>query len=371
MFVSILIFLLVLSILVLGHELGHFIVAKHAGVGVEEFGFGIPPRLIGKKIGETIYSINWLPFGGFVRLHGETDEEGITEPRRAFLNKSKKTRALIVIAGVFMNFILAIVAFAIVYSFSGIPRETGNLKVIDVTAGSPAQVAGIVVGDVITKVGKNSVTTSDDFTNKITAVKGKSTVFEIQRTVAGQPSTVKVTLTPRANPPAGDGPIGITYTTMEIYYPPVFLRPFYGIYYGFKDAVFWGETIVLGLWGLITGLFKGIIPQGVSGPVGIFAVTTEAARSGVLTLINFLGILSVNLAILNILPFPALDGGRLLFIGIEAVTGRKVSPKVEGTIHSVGMIILLMLLLLITIGDIRRLITFGGIQGFINSMVAK
>ena len=100
-------------------------------------------------------------------------------------------------------------------------------------------------------------------------------------------------------------------------------------------------------------------------------MTTEAAQSGVLTLINFLGILSLNLAILNVLPFPALDGGRLLFIGIEAVTGRRVSPKVEGTIHSIGMIILLILLLLITIGDVRRLITFGGIQGFINSMVTK
>jgi regulator of sigma E protease len=116
------------------------------------------------------------------------------------------------------------------------------------------------------------------------------------------------------------------------------------------------------------GLFRGQAPQGVSGPIGIFAVTTEAAKSGILTLINFVGILSVNLAILNILPFPALDGGRLLFIGIEAVTGRKSSYKVEGTINQIGMMILLALILIITIGDVRRLITFKGIQGFINSM---
>jgi len=368
MIVSILIFLLVLSILILVHELGHFLVARRAGIKVEEFGFGIPPRLIGKKIGETIYSINWLPFGGFVRLHGEQGEEEITDPRRAFSNKSRKARSLVVVAGVIMNFILAIVAFAIVYSFSGIPRDTGKLKVIDVSTGSPAQVAGMVVGDVITKIGKDSVTSSDDFAGKIAAAKGKLTVFEVQRTLSGQSLTVKISITPRENPPEGEGPIGITYTTMEIYYPPAWQRPFYGIYYGFKDAVYWGETIVLGLWGLVTGLFKGQIPQGVSGPVGIFAVTTEAAKNGILTLINFVGILSVNLAILNILPFPALDGGRLLFIGIEAVTGRKVSPRVEGTIHNIGMIILLMLLLAITIGDIRRLITSGGIQGFLNSM---
>ena len=366
MFVSILIFLLVLSILILVHELGHFIVARKSGVKVEEFGFGIPPRLFGKKIGETIYSLNWLPFGGFVRLHGEQDEGEITNPRRAFLNKSKKVKTLIIVAGVVMNFLLAIVAFAIVYSFSGVPRDMGKLKIIDVSPGSPAQVAGIVVGDIITKVGKDVITNSEDFISKTAALKGKRTVFEIQKNAE---SLTKVTLTPRENPPQGEGPIGVTITSMEIYYPPVWQRPFYGIYYGFKDAVFWGQTIAVGLWGLIAGLFKGQVPQDVSGPVGIFAVTTEAAKSGILTLINFVGILSVNLAILNILPFPALDGGRLLFIGIESVTRRKVSAKIEGTIHNIGMIILLILLLAITIGDIRRMITFGGIQGFINSMV--
>lgn len=369
MLVSILIFLLALSILILVHELGHFLTAKKMGIKVEEFGFGIPPRLIGKKIGETIYSLNWLPFGGFVRLHGENSEADITDPKRAFLNKSKKARTLVVIAGVVMNFILATVAFAIVYSFSGVPKDTGKLKIIDVTAGTPAQVAGIVVGDIVTKIGKDEVTSSDDFIAKTAALKGKKTVFEVQRKLNNEISTIKISLTPRENPPAGEGPIGVTISTMEIYYPPVLLRPFYGIYYGFKEAIYWGSAIGTGLWGLISGLFMGVVPKDVSGPVGIFAVTTEAAKSGILTLINFIGILSVNLAILNILPFPALDGGRLLFIGIEAVTKKRVPSKVEGAIHSIGMIILLVLMLAITIGDIRRLITFGGIQGFINSMV--
>ena len=364
MIVSILIFLLVLSVLILVHELGHFIVAKKSGIMVEEFGIGLPPRLVGKKIGGTIYSVNWLPFGGFNRLHGEQNEEGLTDLSKSFLHKSKKIRVFVVVAGVIMNFILAIVAFAIVYSFTGIPRDTGKLKVIDVAAGSPAQVAGIVVGDIVTKVGKDPITSSGDFISKTSFLKGKKTAFEIQRNGA----TIKVNLTPRENPPAGEGPIGVTITTMEIYYPPVWQRPFYGIYYGFKDAIFWGQAIVVGLWGLFGGLFRGQAPQGVSGPIGIFAVTTEAARNGILTLVNFVGILSVNLAILNILPFPALDGGRLLFIGIEAVSGRKVSPRIEGTIHNIGMIILLTLLLIITVGDVRRLITFGGIQGFINSI---
>ncbi|MGA3292249.1 MAG: M50 family metallopeptidase [Candidatus Microgenomates bacterium] len=368
MILSIIVFLLVLSLLILVHELGHFIVAKKSGIMVEEFGLGLPPRIWGKKIGETIYSINWLPFGGFNKLYGEQSEEGVTDPARSFLHKNKRTRALVVIAGVIMNFLLAIVAFAIVYSFSGIPRDTGKLQVVDVSAGSPAETAGIIDGDIITKVGNNAITSSDDFISKTAALKGKVTTFEIQRTVDGKESTLKINLTPRENPPTGEGPIGVTITTMEIYYPPIWERPFYGVYYGFKDAIYWGETIVLGLWGLAVQIFNGQTPQGVSGPVGIFAVTTEAQRAGILTLINFIGILSVNLAVLNIVPFPALDGGRLLFIGIEAVTKKRISTKVEATINNIGMLILLALLLVITFGDVRRLITFGGINGFLNSL---
>src|SRR3990167_8679060 len=131
---TLLIFLLVLSVLVLVHELGHFLAARRAGILVEEFGFGLPPRIFGKKVGETIYSINLFPFGGFVKLHGEDDPASIVSADRAFLNKSKKVRAGIVVAGVIMNFILSIVTFSIVYSFSGIPKESENVKIIDVRA---------------------------------------------------------------------------------------------------------------------------------------------------------------------------------------------------------------------------------------------
>lgn len=365
MFTSIIVFLIVLSILVIVHEFGHFIMARRAGILVEEFGFGLPPRLFGKKIGETLYSINALPFGGFVKLNGEMEEEGVTNPKRAFLNKSKRIRISVIVAGVVMNFLLAIFAFAIGYSFSGIPRDTKTLKVIDVSAGSPAQTAGVIVGDVISKVGKDSVTNVNDFIAKVGEQKGKNVQFEIIR----NGNTIHQTMKPRETPPNGEGPLGVTITTTEIYFPPIVFRPFYGIYYGFKEALFWGQTIIVGFWTLITGLFKGQVPKDVSGPVGIFAVTTEAAKNGILTLINFVGILSVNLAILNILPFPALDGGRLLFIAIEGIIGRKVLPKVESTIHSIGMIILLLLIVAITFHDVTRLIAAGSISGFINSIV--
>ncbi len=361
MITSILVFLIVLSILVIVHELGHFIMARRAGVKVEEFGFGLPPRIWGKQIGETLYSINALPFGGFVRLYGESDEESITEsPRRAFLNKKKSTRVSIIVAGVIMNFILAIIAFAIVYSFSGIPRDTHKIKIVDISQDSPALTAGLVIGDIIKRVDGKDATSVSDFIKYVDTKRGKRVAIETENK--------KVTIVPRETPPEDEGPLGVIITTTEIYYPPVWQRPFYGIYYGFKDALFWGKNILLGLWGVVTGLTKGQVPEDISGPVGIFAVTSEVAKIGTLALINFIGILSVNLAILNILPFPALDGGRLLFIVIEGIIGRKVLPKIEATIHSIGMIVLLLLILAITIHDIQRLISAGGISGFINSI---
>ena len=357
---SILVFLIVLSILVLVHELGHFIMARRAGVWVEEFGFGLPPRLIGKKIGETLYSINALPFGGFVKLHGESSEDSISYPKRAFLNKSKKTRTGIIVAGVVMNFFLAIFAFAIVYYFSGIPKETNKIKVLDIAAGSPAQTAGIIVGDVVKKIDNKEVTSVSEFVKVVEEKKGKKVVLELE--------SKKVTAIPRENPPEGEGPLGVTISTTEIYFPPKWQRPFVGAYYGFKEALFWGKTVSVGFWNLIVQLFGGRVPKDLAGPVGIFAITSQAAKVGIIALINFIGILSVNLAILNILPFPALDGGRLLFIGIEKVIGRKVLPKLEAGIHTVGMIILLLLLLAITAHDVRRLISSGGVGGFLESI---
>lgn len=362
MLLSILSFIIVLSILVLVHEFGHFFVAKKNGILVEEFGFGLPPRLFGKKIGETIYSLNWLPFGGFVRLHGEQTEDGITNEKRAFLHKSKLVRTLVILAGVFMNFVLAIVCFAIVYSFTGTPRETNNIKVIDISEGSPAITAGLLVGDVIKKADGKDFTKVNDFIKYVDTKRGQKVKIETD-------NGKKLTLIPRANPPEGQGPLGVVISTTETYYAPIWQRPFYGIYYGFKEAYFWGGNIVNGLWSMVSGLAHGNVPKDVSGPVGIYAVTSEVAKTGILALINFIGILSVNLAILNVLPFPALDGGRLLFIGIEAIFGRKVVPKVEGAIHTIGMIILLGLIILISISDVRRLISAGSISNFLNSMV--
>ncbi len=173
----------------------------------------------------------------------------------------------------------------------------------------------------------------------------------------------------RAQPPEGEAPLGVTITTTETYFPPIWQRPFIGIYYGIREAIFWLGAVMAGFIQIISNLFAGQAPKEIAGPVGIFAITSKAATFGILALINFVGILSINLMILNILPFPALDGGRLLFIGIEFAFGRRVGPKVEAAIHTAGMIILLLLLLAITAQDIQRIITAGGISQFIDSVL--
>lgn len=371
---SILVFLLVLSLLVIVHELGHFMVAKWNGIKVEEFGFGIPPRIFGKKIGDTIYSINLFPFGGFVRLYGEMEEvkETWIAGRNAgsmsralmkdkqFVNKPLWVKTAVIVAGVIMNFLLAVVAFGIVYSITGIPRDLKEVKILDIAINSPAHIAQILVGDVVKKVDGETVTSVPEFISKVENKKGKKIKLELQDRV--------VTVTPRVNPPAGEGSLGVTITNTENYFPPIWQRPFYGVYYGTKEAIYWGKNVVNGFISIFSDVFRGKSPKDISGPVGVFAVTTEVAKTGILPLINLIGIISVNLAILNIIPFPALDGGRLLFIIIEAILGKKVAPKIESVIHAVGMAILLLAILAITFKDVKGLISAGSISGFLNNM---
>ncbi len=360
------IFIIVLSILVLVHELGHFVMARRAGVWVEEFGFGIPPRLFGKKIGETIYSINLFPFGGFVRLHGENPADKASKPKRAFSNLNKRKKTGIIIAGVVMNMLLAVLAFAVFYSFSGFPKDFKQVEVVGVAPDSPAMTSGIMEGDIVLTINSQKVQSVNDFITLIDKNLGSVVTIEMRDTSS---QIKEVTLTPRTDPPEDQGAVGVVIAPkVGIYFPPIWQRPFLGIYFGLKDSWYWGKTIVTGIATLFVQLFAGHVPQDISGPVGIYAITVQAASYGILALVNFVGILSLNLAVLNILPLPALDGGRLLFIGIEALTKKKLSPKIEGWVHTVGMAVLLAILLAVTIGDVRKLIQFGGVKGFIDSI---
>jgi len=385
MLLTLVAFVLILSILIFVHEFGHFIVAKKTGIKVEEFGFGYPPRIWGKKIGETIYSINALPVGGFVKLLGEELGEEIDEKEkgRTFYSKSKKVRVVTLLAGVTMNFVLAVAVFSIIYTQVGIPTKIDKVMVVGIAENSPADVAGLKENDIIIAADGRNVTDNDSFIQITKEKAGQKLVLEVkrdkdnpcqQKVLGGVPGmeiscrdgNLLVTVFPRENPPVGEGPLGVAISQMEMKFYPFWQMPIRGSIEGFKEAFAWTRLILKSLVEMIVQLVTlGKIPQDVAGPIGIFQVTSGVVKSGYLTVLQFLGMLSINLAIINVLPFPALDGGRLIFIGYEAITRRRPKPSFERTINTAGMVFLIFLILLITINDILRVIKTSG---FINQL---
>jgi len=350
---SLLIFIIILPVLILVHEFGHFLAAKLNGIKVEEFGFGYPPRLFFKKIGETIYSLNWLPFGGFVRLFGEEEIEkkGKKSPR-AFYSKSIWQKTVVITAGVVGNILLGILCFAFVYTKMGIPTKLDYVKVEGVSPDSPAAEAGIQTGDQIVSINGQKVSALDQFSQLVAENKGKNISLGV---VLPDGQNKDYSLTPRENPPAGDGAIGVLISDTGSVFYPWWQMPFRGICYGIKEAVLWGEAIIMGLGLTVKQLFSGIAPE-VTGPVGIYQLTSQVAKEGSLTLIEFVGVLSINFGILNILPIPALDGGHLLFVFVSPLIKKeKKRAKIEAAINMAGMAFLVTLMLLITAHDLLRL----------------
>lgn len=343
--ISLLIFLAILSLLIFIHELGHFVAARKQGIKVEEFGFGYPPRLWGKKFKGTLYSLNLLPFGGFVRMRGEDEAAG----RESFYIQPKLSRFIVLVAGVVMNFLLGVFLFAAVYTKMGIPEPVDYLTVTHVAPGSPAEAAGIKVKDKIVDYSETQA-----FIRFIEDHLGES----VNLTVVDSGESRIVALTPRikAETPEGQGALGVGITNIDLVQYPLWQRPARGAWYGLKEAVAWGNEIVLSLKNLLGRLFAGQVPEDVSGPVGIYQASKNAGDQGWQALLQFTGILSVNLAILNLLPLPALDGGRILFIVIEVFRRRRVQPAWEQKIHLAGMLLLIGLMVLVTVNDIRRLV---------------
>jgi len=345
----ILIFIIVLAILVLAHEWGHFIVAKKNGLIVEEFGFGFPPKLFSFKKGETLYSINLLPLGGFVKILGEDGSE--TDNHRSFASRSVGTRSLITVGGVTMNFILAALLLTVGF-YIGTPQavdgELGaavkniQIQIVAVSHNSPAENVGLKLGDSIRNF--DEVVGLQDFVNKS---KGKEITLDVRR---GE-ENLEVKIIPRINPPEGEGALGIALAKTGIVSYPWHKS----IWLGIKSAFVLIWAIAKGFAELIKNLIiSGRVPQDISGPVGIAVLTGQAAQLGFIYLLNLVALISLNLVVLNILPFPALDGGRLLFLGIEKIKGSKVNPKIENAIHGAGLAILLFLVILITYRDILK-----------------
>lgn len=360
MIVTVIAFIVILSILVLIHELGHFLVAKKLNIKVEEFGFGFPPRVFGIKRGETLYSINLLPVGGFVKLFGEDAAGGGSVKqtkkekemsagmlKRAFFARPIWQRFAVVVAGVVMNFLLAVVIISYLFTVQGVAVPSENIHITDVQKGSPAASANLQTGDIITSINGKKITSTEQFISTVRKSGGK----EISLGILKNGKSETVSLTPRINTPEGQGPVGVGISNITVRKYPFWQAPFYGT----LEALKFSWLIFAGLGQMVAGLVtKGAAPEGVAGPVGVAQLTGQAVSYGVNATLWFAALLSINLAVLNVLPIPALDGGRLFFIVIEFLTRRKINPKYEGYAHAVGLALLLTLMVVITVFDIVR-----------------
>ncbi len=365
---TLIIFILVLGILVFVHEAGHFIMAKRAGMKVEEFGFGFPPKLFGFRRGETDYTINLIPLGGFVKILGENGDE--KDQPGSFASKSAWQRFKVLVAGVSANVALAIVFFSIA-AFIFVPAESedqfyrdNNRETAVVIAGvmddSPAKAAGMQPGDVILSIkndaAKVEIRHNTDVEKFVTDNKGKELSFEIRR----EKEILNMTALARQNAPANQGATGISLSEIRT------------ISYNWYQSIWQGISVtgevmyltVLALFGLLKGLVStGHVNGQLSGPIGIAVMTGQMADLGIIYLIQFIAMLSINLAIINALPFPALDGGRILFLAIEKMKGKPVSQQFESMVHTAGMVFLLLLMVLVTFKDLGTYDVWGKIKG--------
>lgn len=352
---TIAIFLGMLLALVLVHEWGHFIIAKKAGCKVEEFGFGFPPKLFSKMWRGTLYSFNLLPLGGFVKIEGENmDEENFSST--SFASKSASWRIAILSAGVIMNLVLAAVLLGIE---SGIgaptlvtPENRGALTnimtyILEVSPDSPAAQAGLQSYDRVVKYGDITQPSVSDIQTLTRELAGTGVQVELER--AGK--HMNITVTPRVNPPEGQGALGIALGETGLLKAPWYMTPVEGV----KRTAFMATSIVDQFAGLIQKIFKReSVGQVLTGPIGIAIYTREAASLGFSYFLEFAAMISINLAIINILPLPALDGGRILFVLIEKAFGKRVPGNIESYVHTAGFVLLIGLMIAITFKDIHR-----------------
>jgi regulator of sigma E protease len=346
--VTLISFLIVLSILTLVHELGHFIVGRWAGARIEEFAIGFPPRLWSTRRGETDYSINSIPLGGYVRFAGEDNPD----VKDGLSNLPRLKRTLVLIAGVTMNALLAVVIFTVMYA-SGYPTAVpaDGIKVVVVSPGSPAEQAGLKPGDVVLQVNGQAINDMAVFSAAVRNEPGKP-ISLLVKTAGGEQTNVQ--LTPRANPPAGEGPLGVAIqpATLQVRTH----SPVQALQLGLQTT--W--EVVKQTLSVPIMIMRGLIPASdarLTGPLGISRVVGGAAEaipvSGLYPILFITALLSISIAVVNILPFPGLDGGRLLFVLIEALRGgKRIDPQREAVIHFAGLMLLMGLVAVITYFDI-------------------
>jgi len=357
MFLTIIGFILILQLLVFVHELGHFLTARRAGVNVEEFGFGLPPRIFGFVKNGVLYSLNWLPLGGFVRMKGEESESGDTD---SFSQKPLLSRFIILSAGVFMNFLLAVVCYSIVFMI-GFPMnaerlsaEPGNgsiteryLIVSGVLDDGPAKDSELEVGDKIVRLNGAPISTLSNAQAAI-AENATITLFVNKR---GQ--EISYVLEPRVIEDVDpDRPIlGLGLEEIAV----VRYNPFVSVWKGLKESLYIIGRIVVVLGTILRDLVTTrTVTSDVGGPVAIAVFTGRVIDLGISHVLQFIAVISLNFTVINFLPFPALDGGRALFLAIEKFRGKSVSQKIEGMTHQIGFMLLMLLFVLITVRDVAR-----------------
>jgi len=373
MIFTIIIFLLVLSLLVFVHELGHFLTARRFGVGASEFGFGFPPRVIGfykdqnnkwkKVIGgkevtdakDTVYSINSIPLGGFVKIKGENGED--KADKDSFSGRPIWQRFLILVAGVSMNVILAMVLLSVGFMI-GLPQSSQDLsaqakvrevkiQVYEVMPNSPAAKSGIASGDTILSINGQDIKNEVE-AQEIIAAAGTS---EITLGLKHIDENKEIKVTPEFNKDYNKNLVGISMTSSAIVKYPWYLA----IWHGSKMAIIYLWLTLVAFFELIKNLIMGAPIAGqVAGPIGIATITGQAARLGFTYLLQFAALLSLNLAVINFIPFPALDGGRALFLLFEKIIGRPVKRSVETIMHNIGFILLMLLVVFVTFKDVLK-----------------
>ncbi len=362
MLLTILVFLFILSVLVVGHEFGHYFMARKAGMTVEEFGIGFPPKIFGKKDKNgTLWSVNAIPLGGFVRIKGEGPDETDRFSAGSFATKSIPWRFGVLVGGVVMNLILAWVLFTVGFGI-GLPSlledgvEDGAIvsdraiHIVEVLKNSPAATEGLLAGDKVVRIDGQEFTSGQDARAALSPnIDGSPIEFVILR---GE-DTKTINVTPAMLEELQHEGVGVALVETGSIRYPWYLAPVKGA----QTTIGMTAGVVSGFWGLLTGLLeKKDVAAQLSGPVGIAALTGQILDLGWIHLLQFAAMLSVNLAVLNILPFPALDGGRVVFLLIEAIRRKPLTAKIEHTVHAAGFALLLLIVVLVTYRDIVRLV---------------
>lgn len=329
---TVILMLVMMCVLIIPHEFGHFITAKACGVQVNEFSVGMGPLIYQKQKGETLYSLRLVPFGGYCAMEGENEE---SDNPRSFNNKPAWKKLIIVSAGAIMNVLIAVVIMSAIVTYGGYATNT----IGEVDAGSPASAAGIVAGDTIIEVNGNSVDSWEGVIENLSVNQGEP----IDLTLLRDSEPKEITVTP-------------ILSEDERWIIGIRTKPSHNVFV----CTWLGMKTTWNLNKMLLTSFKDMFTHGVgkddiAGPVGMASVVSESAKAGFINYIYFLALISLNLAIINILPFPALDGGRIVFIIIRKVTGNMITDDIEGYVHAFGMVILLVLFVIVTWNDIMRL----------------